>query len=87
MKTAATTVNLSPKVLADIDLMSGKLCIEEEDYHTGFSYFLEAFQTFSGNVVTDKSAALKSLQYMLLAKIMSKQDEDVATILNSKLGK
>jgi 26S proteasome regulatory subunit N6 len=83
VKTAATTVNLHPAVQAEIDLLSGYIAAEEKDYSTGFSYFYEAYQ---GLTSLKDPKAKQTLIYMLMCKIMMKANDDVFSILNSKLG-
>lgn len=83
VKTAATTVNLQPAVQADIDLLSGYIAAEEQDYPTGYSYFYEAYQGFN-NLKSEKTKQI--LLYMLMCKTLLKANEDVFGILNSKIG-
>lgn len=83
VKTAATTVNLHPAVQAEIDLLSGYIAAEENDYSTGYSYFYEAYQGLT-SLKDPKSKQV--LLYMLLCKILLKANDDVFSILNSKLG-
>jgi len=83
VKTAATTVNLHPSVQAEIDFLSGYIATEERDYSTGYSYFYEAFQGYN-NLKDNKCKQV--LHYMLMCKIMQKANDDVFSILNSKMG-
>ena len=69
VKTAATSINLSPGTQVEIDLLSGILAAEDRDYNTGYSYFYEAMQMFMK--LNDNVSSLKTLLYMMLCKIMS----------------
>lgn len=82
VKTAATTVNLHPAVQAEIDMLSGYIAAEEKDYSTGFSYFYESFQ---GLTSLKDPKAKSTLLYMIMCKILMKSNDDVFSILNSKL--
>ena len=70
-------------VQAEIDMQSGTLHAEEKDYKTAFSYFLEAMEAFSA---LDDPKAVLGLKYMLLAKIMTTDAEEVPGIISSKAG-
>jgi 26S proteasome regulatory subunit N6 len=83
VKTAATTVNLHPSVQAEIDTLSGYIAAEEKDYSTGFSFFYEAFQ---GLMNLKDPRAKNLLLYMVMCKILIKANDDVFSILNSKIG-
>jgi 26S proteasome regulatory subunit N6 len=68
---------------ADIDLISGIINAQEQDYKTAFSYFNEAFESLHQN--HDKIRARGALRYMLVSKIMAEQPKEVEQIVGSKL--
>ena len=67
-RTASNSIYVSPALQADMDQMSGTLHLEEDDYHTAHSYFLEALEQLDQQ--DDYSNALRCLKYMLLSKIL-----------------
>lgn len=80
----SASVYCPPLLQSQIDLQAGTLCAQEKDYKTSFSYFYEAFESYNTiNYVPEATACLK---YMLLAKIMCNQAEDVYSIVNGKAG-
>lgn len=81
-RTSANSIYCPPLVQASIDLQSGILHAEEKDYKTGYSYFYEAMETFTGQ---EDPRGLLGLKYMLLCKIMLNLPEDVHNIINGKL--
>jgi 26S proteasome regulatory subunit N6 len=83
-RAAAVSVYCPPLLQAQIDTMAGVLCAEEGDFKTAFSYFYEAFEGY--NTVNDAPKAVKRLKYMLMAKIMTKNPEDVYNIIRGKSG-
>jgi len=83
-RSSANAIYCPPLLQAEIDQQAGILCCEEKDFKTGFSYFYEAFEGF--NTINNPRRAVLCLKYMMLAKIMLNQAEDVYTIINSKGG-
>jgi len=82
-RAAANATYCPPLLQAEIDFLGGILCAEERDFKTGFSYFYEAFETYT---ITDgeQENATKCLKNMVLCKIMMGQKDEVAGILNGK---
>ncbi len=68
---------------SEIDMISGIINAQEDDYKTAFSYFNEAFDSLHQN--HEKVRASKALRYMLLSKIMAEEPKDVEQIVGSKL--
>ncbi|KAJ9128365.1 hypothetical protein QFC24_000658 [Naganishia onofrii] len=80
-KTAAAAIYCPPLLQAQLDMQSGILHTEDKDYKTGYSYFFETFEGFSGQ---DDDRALPALKNMCLCKIMMSLPDDVAPILALK---
>lgn len=82
-RAAANATYCPPLLQSEIDFLGGVLCAEEKDYKTGFSYFYEAFETYT---ITNGYGedATKCLKNMILCKIMMGAKDDVAGILNGK---
>jgi len=83
-RAAANSIYCPPLIQAELDLMSGILHSEDKDYKTAYSYFFESFEAFNSNGATQK--AIYPLKYMILAKIMTNNTDDVNAILNGKYG-
>lgn len=77
----ANAIHCPPLLQADIDVMAGAIHLEEGDAKTGFSYFFEAFEAFN---IAEDSRAHSALKYMMLAKIMSNQSDDVNVLSKQK---
>eukprot|EP00946_MAST-07B_sp_MAST-7B-sp1_P005131 g5131.t1 len=84
-RTNSNAIYVTPVIQAQIDLMAGKLNMEEQDFTTAYSYFFEAFEAFDGLKGGDKRA-LVALQYMVLSRIMKGDAQDVSSILSGKHG-
>ncbi|KAG7094074.1 hypothetical protein E1B28_007694 [Marasmius oreades] len=83
-RTAANSIYCPPHLQAALDLQSGILHAEDKDYTTAYSYFFEAFESFSSQG-DDDGKALGALKYMLLCKVMLNLPEDVTSLLSIKL--
>ncbi|RKF60538.1 putative 26S proteasome regulatory subunit rpn6 [Erysiphe neolycopersici] len=81
-RTSAASVYTPPLLQAELDLQSGKLHAEDNDFNTAFSYFIEALEGYHSQDETEK--ATSALQYMLLCKIMLNLADDVNQLLTSK---
>ncbi|EEA05930.1 PCI domain-containing protein [Cryptosporidium muris RN66] len=80
-RTNANAIHCPPLLQADIDLQSGIVLADEKDYATSFSYFYEAFEAFN---IGGDSRAPQALKYMMLAKIMSDQPDNISVIITAK---
>lgn len=83
-RTSAAAVYTPPLLQAGLDMQSGMLHAEDQDFNTAFSYFIEALEGYHGQEST--VLATSALQYMLLCKIMLNLPDDVNNLLNSKQG-
>lgn len=82
-RAAANATYCPPMLQAEIDVLGGYLCAEERDFKTAFSYFYEAFETYT---ITDgqEDTATMCLKNMILCKIMLGAKDDVTGLLNGK---
>ena len=81
-KSNANAIYCPVLLQADIDMISGVINAQENDFKTAFSYFNEAFESLHQN--QEKPLATRALRYMLLSKIMAELPKDVEQIVNSK---
>ncbi|EGD79937.1 26S proteasome non-ATPase regulatory subunit 11 [Salpingoeca rosetta] len=82
-RTIANSIYCPPRMQASLDLQSGVLHAQEADFKTAYSYLYEAFEGFDS--VDVPQAALRSLKYMLLAKILLEEAADIPAIITGKL--
>jgi 26S proteasome regulatory subunit N6 len=82
-KANANAIHCPYLLQSEIDMLSGVINAQENDFKTAFSYFNEAFESLHQN--NERQRAIRALKYMLLAKIMSEQPKDVESIVNSKI--
>jgi 26S proteasome regulatory subunit N6 len=80
VKTASHSIYVVPHLQAEIDMQSGIICAEENDFNTGYSYFYECFEGY--NSFGDENAR-KALKYMMLAKIMNKASDEALNLVNN----
>lgn len=81
-RTSAASVYTPPLLQAGLDMQSGMLHAEDQDFSTAFSYFIEAMEGYHG--LDDSQKATSALQYMLLCKVMLNLGDDVNQLLGSK---
>lgn len=68
---------------AQIDLLNGMFICDDHQYHTAYSYFLEAIDSF--NLSKDSDSALLAARYFLMTKIIDKKWNEVTSFTKSKL--
>ena len=81
VKTASHSIYVIPELQAQIDLQSGVISAEENDFNTSFSYFFESFEGYNS---LGHSQAGMALKYMLLSKIMDQKPVDALSTINSQ---
>ena len=81
-RTSAASVYTPPLLQAGLDMQSGMLHAEDQDFNTAYSYFIEALEGYHSQDSTTLAAS--TLQYMLLCKIMLNLPDDVNNLLTSK---
>ena len=81
-RTAAASVYCPPLLQAGLDMQSGMLHAEDQDFTTAFSYFIEAMEGYHSQ--DEPKSATSALQYMLLCKIMVNAGDDVNNLMTSK---
>lgn len=81
-RTSAASVYTPPLLQANLDMQSGMLHAEDQDFNTAFSYFIEAMEGYHSQ--EDSARATSALQYMLLCKIMLNLGDDVTNLMTSK---
>merc|ERR1712083_935805 len=81
-RAAANSIYIGPLLQAEMDEQAGSISSEERDYKTAYSYFYEAFEGFDG--LKDERAP-RSLQYMLLTKVLNDEPGDVKAVMAGKL--
>lgn len=79
----ANNVYCQPSVIAEIDLMSGILYAQDQDYKTSYSYFYEALEPL---IAGHDIRAVLCFKYMLMCKVMSNNREDLNSLVNGKFG-
>ncbi|MCJ1310666.1 26S proteasome regulatory subunit rpn6 [Agyrium rufum] len=81
-RTSAASVYTPPLLQAGLDMQSGMLHAEDQDFNTAYSYFIEALEGYHSQ--EESAKATSALQYMLLCKIMLNLADDVTNLLSSK---
>jgi 26S proteasome regulatory subunit N6 len=82
-KSNANAIYCPVLLQSEIDMISGIISAQENDFKTAFSYFNEAFESLHQN--NEKIRATRALRYMLLSKIMAELPKDVEQIIHSKI--
>lgn len=82
-KTVSNTAFMTPILQAAIDLQSGILAAEDNDFRTAYSYFYEAYENFSPLPATTNEC-IKTLKYMCLGKIVMDEPEQIKIVLSGK---
>eukprot|EP00158_Paraphelidium_tribonemae_P003665 Partr_v1_DN26287_c0_g1_i1_m48304 putative 26S Proteasome non-ATPase regulatory subunit len=82
-RSSANSIYCPPLLQAQLDMQSGVLHAEEQDFKTAYSYFYEAMEGYSSQ--NEMSLSLQGLKYMLLCKIMLGLADDVFNIMTGKM--
>ncbi|GMT18659.1 hypothetical protein PFISCL1PPCAC_9956, partial [Pristionchus fissidentatus] len=82
-KTVSNTAFMTPILQAAIDLQSGILAAEDNDFRTAYSYFYESFENFE-SLPASTNDCIKTLKYMCLAKIVLDEPEHIKILLTGK---
>lgn len=83
-RSCANSIYCPPSQQTLLDIQSGILHAEEGDFKTAYSYFFEAFESYTTMDILDKG--VNCLKYMLLCKVMMNNAEDIQSIISGKLG-
>ncbi|GMM32450.1 proteasome regulatory particle lid subunit [Martiniozyma asiatica (nom. inval.)] len=89
-RTSANSIYCPSSIQAELDLMSGILNAQDNDFKTAYSYFYESFENYQIKSKKDKEnnfedlKSMKVLKYMLLCKIMIGNIDEVNQILKQK---
>ncbi|CEF64350.1 26S proteasome non-ATPase regulatory subunit 11 [Strongyloides ratti] len=83
-KTLSNASNLEPVIQSKLDMHSGAIFLIEKEYHTAFSYFYEALESYDGN--NKKKEAIQAIQYLCLTKLMINKPDEVKNFISSKFG-
>ncbi|KAK6089779.1 hypothetical protein P3W45_001281 [Vairimorpha bombi] len=78
----AVSTYCSYELQAQIDLFNGMYLCDERNYKTAFSYFLESIEGFTIDKKYD--AACVSLRYLILSKIISKNQNELEALFKNK---
>lgn len=83
-RTNANAIYCAPLAQAELDMQSGILHAEENDYKTAFSYLYEAFEGYH-TLGDHASLARRALTYTIITKILSdKEGDELRALLLSK---
>lgn len=82
-RASSNSLYINPNLLASIDLQTGIIATEENDFKIAYSYFYEAFE--GCRIQKDKRRAKKALIYMMLCKIMNKKYKELNLLVSNKV--
>uniref|UniRef100_A0AAF5HYB2 PCI domain-containing protein n=2 Tax=Strongyloides stercoralis TaxID=6248 RepID=A0AAF5HYB2_STRER len=83
-KTLSNVSNLDPTIQSKLDMHSGAIFLIEKEYHTAFSYFYEALESYDNN--NKKKEAIQAIQYLCLTKLIMNKPDEVKNFISSKFG-